>query len=68
MALFISETGHIRKVQGQRCEEPGSEKKKGGAMNAPPLEGSDTSVSSPKRQTAEAVRDDDHLRVPVSQA
>ena len=33
-----------------------TEKKKGGAMNAPPLKGSDTSVSSPKRQTAEAVR------------
>jgi hypothetical protein len=31
-------------------------KEKGGAMNAPPLKGSDTSVSSPKRQTAEAVR------------
>jgi hypothetical protein len=43
-------------------------KKKGGAMNAPPLEGSDTSVSSPKRQTAEAVRIDDHRSVTVSQA
>lgn len=42
-------------------------KKKGGAMNAPPLEGSDTSVSSPKRQTAEAVRNEDHLDVTVSQ-
>jgi hypothetical protein len=36
--------------------EPRDTKKKGGAMNAPPLKGSDTSVSSPKRQTAEAVR------------
>jgi hypothetical protein len=42
-------------------------KKKGGAINAPPLEGSDTSVSSPKRQTAEAVRTNDHLDVTVSQ-
>jgi hypothetical protein len=47
---------------------PATTKKKGGAMNAPPLEGSDTSVSSPKRQTAEAVRIDDHLTVLVSQA
>ncbi len=31
-------------------------KKKGGAITAPPLKGSDTSVSSPKRQTTEAVR------------
>jgi hypothetical protein len=46
---------------------PKGTKKKGGAMNAPPLEGSDTSVSSPKRQTAEAVRRNDHLDVTVSQ-
>ena len=46
---------------------PKGRKKKGGAMNAPPLEGSDTSVSSPKRQTAEAVRYDDHLHVTMSQ-
>ena len=46
---------------------PKGRKKKGGAMNAPPLEGSDTSVSSPKRQTAEAVRCDDHLHVTMSQ-
>jgi hypothetical protein len=47
---------------------PGGTKKKGGAINAPPLEGSDTSVSSPKRQTAEAVRVEHHLDVTVSQA
>ena len=42
----------------QAAAEPkgSNTKKKGGAMNAPPLKGSDTSVSSPKRQTAEAVR------------
>ena len=31
-------------------------RKRAARMNAPPLKGSDTSVSSPKRQTAEAVR------------
>jgi hypothetical protein len=46
---------------------PKGTKKKGGAMNAPPLKGSDTSVSSPKRQTAEAVRHQDPLAVTVSQ-
>jgi hypothetical protein len=50
-----------------RSAETNGAKKKGGAMNAPPLEGSDTSVSSPKRQTAEAVRIEDHLDVTVSQ-
>lgn len=46
---------------------PKGTQKKGGAMNAPPLEGSDTSVSSPKRQTAEAVPHNDHLDVTMSQ-
>jgi hypothetical protein len=52
----------------RRPVPPSATKKKGGAINAPPLEGSDTSVSSPKRQTAEAVRIDDHLAIVMSQA
>jgi hypothetical protein len=48
--------------------KPAATKKKGGAMNAPPLEGSDTSVSSPKRQTAEAVRCNNHAKLTLSQA
>ena len=61
-------TGRVCDVGSSSRGHPDRTKKKGGAINAPPLEGSDTSVSSPKRQTAEAVRIDDHLSVLVSQA
>jgi hypothetical protein len=59
LSLFIDQTGSIgeNRREGLRVQPPQLlEKKKGGAMNAPPLKGSDTSVSSPKRQTAEAVQ------------
>ena len=72
-SLAPGECVHVRVRFNGRCSfqdrrgEPAATKKKGGAINAPPLEGSDTSVSSPKRQTAEAVRYDDHLHVTMSQ-
>ena len=55
--LFIDASGSIGEsdFNGGDAERPKT-KKKGGAITAPPLKGSDTSVSSPKRQTAEAVR------------
>jgi len=57
-APLIDPTGSLREagIQTKGGAKPPHKKKKGGAMNAPPLKGSDTSVSSPKRQTAEAVR------------
>jgi hypothetical protein len=75
VGLFIDQTGWIWENGSSavlQAKSPAPErqtgKKKGGAMNAPPLEGSDTSVSSPKRQTAEAVRDDSLAKLLVSQA
>lgn len=71
MSLFIGETSWLcePRLMLEPCSTLGTSgtKKKGGAINAPPLEGSDTSVSSPKRQTAEAVRNEDLLDVTVSQ-
>ena len=69
-SAFMYRTGSISDVgfRTGRAGIPAATKKKGGAINAPPLEGSDTSVSSPKRQTAEAVRYDNHAKLTLSQA
>ena len=73
-SLASGECVHVRVRFNGRCSfqdrrgKPAATKKKGGAINAPPLEGSDTSVSSPKRQTAEAVRCDIHAKLTLSQA
>jgi hypothetical protein len=64
---FIDQSASMREGQFQ-SRNARRTKKKGGAMNAPPLKGSDTSVSSPKRQTAEAVRHHTLANVRESQA